>query len=47
MHGPTGAAEIVEASLATPFSGGERHAYLVRLISDLEATGTVPPMSAG
>jgi ribose 5-phosphate isomerase B len=47
MHGPAGAAEIVEAFLATPFSGGERHGRRIRLISDFEAAGDVPPISAG
>lgn len=44
MHG---VAEIVEVFLAMPFSGGERHAGRIRLISDFEATGDAPPICAG
>jgi ribose 5-phosphate isomerase B len=47
MHGPAGAAEIVEAFVATALSGGERHACRTRLIADFEAVGDAPPMSAG
>ncbi len=47
MHGPAGAAEIVEAFLGTRFSGGERHACRIRLVSDFEAAGDAPPMSVG
>ncbi len=47
MHGPAGAAEIVEAFLATSFFGGERHARRIRLLSDFEAAGDVPPISVG
>ncbi len=47
MHGPAGAAEIVEAFLGTPFFGGERHGRRIGLISDFGAAGDAPPFSAG
>ena len=47
MHGPAEVAEIVEAFLMMPFSGGEWHARRIRLISDFEATGDAPLISAG
>ncbi|MGH3785561.1 MAG: ribose-5-phosphate isomerase [Pseudonocardiaceae bacterium] len=47
MHSPAEAAQIVEAFLNTPFSGGARHCRRIGLISDFESTGEPPPMSAG
>jgi ribose 5-phosphate isomerase B len=47
MHAPAEAAEIVDAFLTTPFSGGERHVSRIKLISDFEATGESPAVSAG
>ncbi|MGH3855430.1 MAG: RpiB/LacA/LacB family sugar-phosphate isomerase [Pseudonocardiaceae bacterium] len=47
MHGPAGVAEIVEAFLVTSFSGGEWHARRIRLVSDFEAAGDAPLISAG
>jgi ribose 5-phosphate isomerase B len=41
MHGPAGAAEIVEAFLATSLFGGERYGRRIRLLSDFGAVGDV------
>ncbi|MGH3799989.1 MAG: ribose-5-phosphate isomerase [Pseudonocardiaceae bacterium] len=46
MHSPAEAAEIVEAFLNTPFSGGARHSRRISQISAFESTGEPPPMSA-
>ena len=37
MHSPEEAARLVDAFLATPFSGDERHARRIRLVADYEA----------
>jgi ribose 5-phosphate isomerase B len=43
MHTPEEAAGFVDVFLATPFSGGERHARRLRLVSEYElATGRLP-----
>jgi ribose 5-phosphate isomerase B len=47
MHAPDEAAQIVDTFIATPFSGGERHARRLKLISDFESTGELPSISTG
>jgi ribose 5-phosphate isomerase B len=47
MHGAAGATQVVDAFVAPPLSSGERYARRIRLISNLEATGDAPPISAG
>ncbi|HEV8560926.1 MAG TPA: ribose-5-phosphate isomerase [Actinophytocola sp.] len=42
MHTAEEATAIVEAFLATPFSGGERHARRIALLADYERTGELP-----
>jgi ribose 5-phosphate isomerase B len=42
MHTAEEATAIVEAFLATPFSGGERHARRIALLADYERTGEPP-----
>ena len=44
MHTPEQAVEIVTVFLATPFSGGERHARRIALIEEYEKTGTLPTL---
>ena len=34
----------LEAFLATPFSGGDRHARRIALLTEFERTGTPPPL---
>jgi ribose 5-phosphate isomerase B len=46
MHTLEEATAIVEAFLATPFSGDERHARRIALVGDYERTGTPPPLPA-
>jgi ribose 5-phosphate isomerase B len=47
VHGPAGAAEIVEVFLATSFSGGEWQARRIGLVADFEVAGDAPPISVG
>lgn len=44
MHSAEEATAIVEAFLATPFSGDERHARRIRMLEDYERTGVVPAL---
>ena len=44
MHPLDEAASFVDAYLAEPFSGDERHARRIRMLSDYEQTGTLPPL---
>jgi ribose 5-phosphate isomerase B len=44
MHTADEATAIVEAFLATPFSGGDRHARRIALLTEFERTGTPPPL---
>ena len=41
------AREIVEAFLATPFSGEERHARRLAMVERYERDGELPPIPAG
>jgi ribose 5-phosphate isomerase B len=50
MHNPREAAEIVDAFLATPFSGSPRHARRIVQVAEYERTGlppAIPPHLAG
>lgn len=46
MHTAEQAAEIAAAFVATPFSGGERHARRIALLSSYEQTGEPPPVTS-
>jgi ribose 5-phosphate isomerase B len=44
MHSAEEATEIVRAFLATPFSGGERHARRIGMLTAYERTGEAPAL---
>ena len=44
MHTPQEAAEIVDAFVTTPFSGGPRHARRIAQMAEYERTGVPPPI---
>ena len=46
MHDEATALHLVEAFLATPFSGDERHARRIAMLADYERTGEIPPLPA-
>ncbi|MGH3621884.1 MAG: ribose-5-phosphate isomerase [Sciscionella sp.] len=47
MHSVDEADEIVDTFLATPFSGGERHARRIAQLSEYERTGEPPLLPRG
>jgi len=44
MHTLDQAGSLVDAFLAEPFSGGERHARRIAMLSSYEADGALPPV---
>ena len=44
MHDAATAAQIAEAFVSTPFSDDPRHVRRIRMISDFEASGELPPL---
>jgi ribose 5-phosphate isomerase B len=44
MHEEADALAIVEAFVATPFSGDERHERRIGMLTEYESSGTLPPV---
>jgi len=44
MHPAEDAVAFAEIFLATPYSGEERHSRRIRMLSDYESTGVLPPL---
>jgi ribose 5-phosphate isomerase B len=44
MHDEATALAILEAFLATDYSGDERHTRRITMLSDFESTGELPPL---
>jgi ribose 5-phosphate isomerase B len=44
MHPAEGAVAFAETFLSTPFSGDERHGRRIRMLSDYESSGVLPPL---
>jgi ribose 5-phosphate isomerase B len=47
QHTPEEAASFVDAFLATPFSGNERHQRRIDQLAEYERTRSLPPLPAG
>lgn len=47
MHDEATALDLVEAFLATPYSGEDRHGRRIAMLGDYEATGVLPPLPHG
>lgn len=47
QHEPDEVIDLVRVFVSTPYSGDERHARRVGMISRYEETGELPPLSAG
>ena len=46
MHTQDEAVSFIEAFLATPYSGEERHTRRIEMLAAYEATGELPPIPA-
>ena len=47
MHDEAAALRLVEAFLATPYSGEDRHDRRIAMLADYETTGVLPPLPTG